>query len=98
MRRRSGNDRCPTTTRDLQTEKALAYLTSGDFTVEGDAQKAVEAIYEVIVGEGVGKGKEAERYLPLGRDLVVRMKEVKDQLSHSLEVFEDVASNVFIEK
>jgi hypothetical protein len=79
-------------------ETLLNIMASGQFVGDGDPQKMVQAIYEVIVGEGVGKGHEAERYLPLGRDMIKRVVEVRDKLNHALEVFQDVANNVYVEK
>ncbi|KFZ03796.1 hypothetical protein V502_10652, partial [Pseudogymnoascus sp. VKM F-4520 (FW-2644)] len=68
-------------------EKTINAMGSGNFHPEGDKEKAVKAIYEVVMGEGVGAGQEAERFLPLGRDLAARVKQVQDQYSHSMEVF-----------
>lgn len=77
------------------TEKTINAMSSGNFNPDGDKEKAVKAIYEVVMGEGVGAGQEAERFLPLGRDLAARVKQVQDQYSHSMEVFGHICSNVY---
>lgn len=78
--------------------QTMEYMASGRFAPDGDKEKAVRAIYEVVVGEGVGKGHEGERLLPLGRDLAPRLKLIQEQMEHALEVFGDVCGNVYIEK
>lgn len=78
--------------------KTLQYMTSGQFSADGDTIKGVKAIYEVIMGEGAGAGKVGEMFLPLGREMEARVKLVRDRLDHSWEVFGDVATNVYIEK
>ncbi|KAK9238765.1 hypothetical protein V1525DRAFT_387154 [Lipomyces kononenkoae] len=75
--------------------KTIDYMVSGKFDPDGDKEKAVNAIYEVVMGEGVGTGNEEERFLPLGRDLAARVKQVQDQYTHSMEVFGDVCNNVY---
>ncbi|OBT64783.1 hypothetical protein VE03_06478 [Pseudogymnoascus sp. 23342-1-I1] len=76
-------------------EKTINAMGNGSFNPEGDKEKAVKAIYEVVMGEGVGAGRQGERFLPLGRDLAARVKQVQDQYSHSMEVFGDICNNVY---
>ena len=76
-------------------DKTLNIMGSGRFEPDGDKEKAVKAIYEVVVGEGVGAGREGERFLPLGRDLAARVKQVQDWHTHSMEVFGDICNNVY---
>jgi NAD(P)-dependent dehydrogenase (short-subunit alcohol dehydrogenase family) len=76
-------------------DKTINYMVSGHFHPEGDKEKAVKAIYEVVMGEGVGAGQEGERFLPLGRDVAARVKQVQDQYSHSMEVFGHICNNVY---
>ncbi|KAH8882510.1 NAD(P)-binding protein [Thozetella sp. PMI_491] len=73
-------------------------LGSGNFKPDGDKQKAAKAIYEVVVGEGVGKGREAERVLPLGRDVAARIKSIAEQWQNTMEAFGEVCNNVYAEK
>ncbi|KAK0709226.1 hypothetical protein B0T26DRAFT_742778 [Lasiosphaeria miniovina] len=73
-------------------------LMSGEFQPDGDKDKAVRAVFDVVVGEGpVGTGREAERLLPLGRDMAARVRLVQDNLAHTMEVFGDVCNNVYID-
>jgi hypothetical protein len=59
----------------------------------------MKAVYEVVVGEGAGAGREAERFLPLGTNMTARVVElVQEYLAHGLEVFGDVTNNVNIDK
>ncbi|KAJ9133156.1 NAD(P)-binding protein [Pleurostoma richardsiae] len=78
-----------------ETMKAMA---SSAMSPDGDKVKASKAICDVVLGEGVGAGHQGETILPLGRDMVSRCKLARDKLDHALQVFEDVATNVYIEK
>ena len=77
-----------------KTVNAIKY----GFQPDGDTDKAVKAIYEVVVGEGVGAGHEGERFLPLGRDLAARVQQVCDQYQNSMKVFGEICNNVYIER
>ncbi|PNP50072.1 hypothetical protein THARTR1_09204 [Trichoderma harzianum] len=79
------------------SEKLMEIMSTGKFAPNGDKDKAMKAVYEVVVGEGVGKSHEAERALPLGQDLAVRIQVVQNYLSHAIEVFGDVCNNVQLE-
>ena len=79
-------------------EQMIKVLLSRNFPPDGDKDKATKAVYEVVMGEGIGKGREGERILPLGRDLAARVKHVQDQLTHSMEVFGDICNNVHVDK
>lgn len=79
-------------------EKLMDMLSTGKYTPNGDKDKAMKAVYEVVVGEGVGKGHEAERVLPLGQDLASRINVVQEYLSHALDVFGTICNNVYLEK
>jgi hypothetical protein len=86
---------------DTMTGKTMAVMTGGGpggYVPDGDKTKAMKAVYEVIVGEGIGVGREGERVLPLGRDEAVRVQEIVDQWKHAMEVFGDICNNVFLEK
>ena len=84
--------------RGRPAEKVPQMLHSGEYKMDGDPDKAVRAIFDVAVGEGVGIGREAEQVLPLGRDMAARVKEVVDKWGHTMEVFSDVCNNVYLEK
>ncbi|OTA96550.1 hypothetical protein M434DRAFT_67204 [Hypoxylon sp. CO27-5] len=79
------------------TGKIYDVMSSGNFHVPGDHIKATQAIYDVIVGEGIGKGHENEMMLPLGIDMAERLKEVRERLDHAMEVFGDICNNVGID-
>ena len=79
-------------------DKTMEVISSGKFEPDGDKDKAMKAVYEVVMGVGVGAGHEAEKFLPLGRDLAARVKLLQDQFAHSLEVFGEVCNNVYIDK
>ena len=73
-------------------------MKSRKVPINGDKDKAMKAVYEVVVAEGVGAGHEAERFLPLGTDMTVRVKTVMEYLGHGLEVFGEVTDGVKIDK
>ncbi|KAI9742145.1 MAG: hypothetical protein M1818_004045 [Claussenomyces sp. TS43310] len=79
-------------------EQMIHVLSSGKLVPNGDKDKAMKAVYEVVVGEGAGAGREAERFLPLGTDMTIRVKMVQDYLAHALTVFGDVINSVGIDK
>ncbi|KAM0249833.1 hypothetical protein ACHAQJ_008901 [Trichoderma viride] len=80
------------------SERLMDMISTGKFAPNGDKDKAMKAVYEVVVGEGIGKNREAERALPLGRDLAARVQIVQDYLSHSMEVFGSICNNVYLEE
>ncbi|KAL8831911.1 MAG: hypothetical protein Q9191_000590 [Dirinaria sp. TL-2023a] len=79
-------------------DQMVQYIASGKIPINGDKDKAMKAVYEIVIGEGVGAGREAERFLPLGTDMTARVKMVQDYLAHALEVFEHVTNNVNIDR
>ncbi|KAI1646591.1 putative short-chain oxidoreductase [Daldinia loculata] len=60
----------------------------------GDKDKGMKAVYEVVVGEGIGAGRESEPLLLLGSDMTARAKAVQQYLGHALEAFKDVTNYV----
>ena len=75
----------------------VQYLKSGKVPIHGDKDKAMKALYEVVTGQGVGVGLEAEKLLPLGTDMTARVQGARDILAHSLEVFGHVTDSVGID-
>ncbi|KAL4991800.1 hypothetical protein BDW68DRAFT_198088 [Aspergillus falconensis] len=75
-------------------EQVQGLLVSGKIKPNGDKDKAMQAVYQVVAGEGVGEGHRAEKLLPLGSDMTPRLKGVQDYLGHALEVFGAVTNNV----
>ncbi|KAI1136422.1 putative short-chain oxidoreductase [Hypoxylon sp. FL0543] len=80
------------------TGKMYDIMCSGNFHVPGDHLKATQAIYDVIVGEGIGKGHENEIMIPLGVDMAERLYEVRERLDHAMEVFGEICNNVGIDE
>lgn len=80
------------------TDSMLTNMSRGTFVPDGDKEKAVQAVYEVVMGEGVGAGHEGEGFLPLGRDLAVWLKQVQHQYMHSIEVFGEICHNVYVDQ
>lgn len=79
-------------------ETMINYLKSGKVPVNGDKNKAMKAVFDVVTGQGVGAGHEAEPLLPLGPDMIPRVQGVRDHFAHTLEVFGSVAESVAIDK
>ena len=71
-------------------------LSSGKHFPDGDKDKAMKALYEVVFGKGGGAGREVKRFLPLGTDMAARVNPVHGYLSHGLDVFGDVTNDVSI--
>ncbi|KAF7560172.1 hypothetical protein G7046_g3970 [Stylonectria norvegica] len=80
------------------SQQLIQWISSGKFVPSGDKEKAMKALYEIVVGEGVGVGKENEIFLPLGPDMINRVKGVQKYLAHSVEVFGDISENLTIDK
>jgi hypothetical protein len=72
--------------KDSVAAQTIDYLTSGQLVPNGDKDKAMKAVCEVVVGEGVGKGREGERLLPWGNEMVSRLEGAREYLRRGLEV------------
>ncbi|KAL1900621.1 hypothetical protein Sste5346_002346 [Sporothrix stenoceras] len=79
--------------------KIMSFMSSGGQAAyaQGDPAKAARAIFEVATATGIGHGRESEVLLPLGEDCAVRVGEVRDTLTHALEVFGDVSRHVGVD-
>lgn len=62
-------------------------MSSGTFNPAGDADKAAKVIVDVVLGAGVGEGRQGETALPLGPDVLPRLELIRDRMVHALEVF-----------
>jgi hypothetical protein len=80
--------------KDTVVEKLVTAFQSGNLPMLGDHKKAVKAIYEVVVGEGVGVGKEKEVQMVLGTDCAVRVQEVQEGYEHMMDAFGEVCHSV----
>lgn len=93
-----GKEPIPDDYKDTTVGKMIEYMHGGNYVADGDPAKAANAIYEVVVGKGVGAGKETEMLMPLGREMEARVKLIRDRMDHCWEVFGDVATNVFVDR
>ncbi|KAI5922645.1 hypothetical protein F4810DRAFT_245924 [Camillea tinctor] len=93
-----GKNTRPDDYKGTMVEQMIQYISKGNFPVDGDKDKAMKAVYEVVVGEGFATGHEAEKLLPLGKDMTARIKSQAQSLLHSLEVFGSITNNVSIDK
>ena len=91
---RAGEVPMPEDYKGTAVDQVMQHLLGGRFDPDGDAEKAVKAIYEVVVGDGVGRGREEETMLPLGRDMFERLKKVTDGYMRVMKVFGEVCNNV----
>ncbi len=73
-----GKNPVPADYKGSVAEQTLEMISSGKLSKDGDTDKAMKAVYEVVVGEGVGKGRGGEKLLPLGRDITPRLKLIKE--------------------
>ncbi|KAJ5977894.1 Short-chain oxidoreductase [Penicillium viridicatum] len=80
------------------TEQVQGLLVSGKIKPNGDKDKAMQAVYQVVAGEGVGEGHQTEKLLPMGSDMTPRFKGVQEYLSHALDVFGSVTNSVDVDK
>ena len=80
-------------------EQVMHWARTDTFPLKkGDKDKAMQALYQVVVGEGVGRGLEAERILPLGGDMTARVQGVRDDLDRSLRVFSSITNAVSVDE
>ncbi|KAI0437526.1 putative short-chain oxidoreductase [Xylaria telfairii] len=79
-------------------DQIMDYIGSGKIVPNGDKEKAMKAVYQLIIGEGFGIGKENEKFLPLGSDMTARMTLVQGQLAHAKEVFGEITNGVDLAK
>ena len=93
-----GKNPLPDDYNGTMSEKMIGFLKSGKVPINGDKDKAMRAVYEVVMGEGAGAGLESERLLPLGTDMTTRVKTMQGQLSHSLDALGHITNNVGIDK
>jgi hypothetical protein len=78
-------------------DKVMNALSRGSYTPQGDKDKAVKVIFEVVTATGDGQGRENEVLVPLGKDCLVRVEEVRDGLNHTIEVLGEMAKSVALD-
>jgi len=57
----------------------------------GNVEKGCQRIYEVLMGEGMAKGKKEYLRLPLGADCLKRAKAKVDTLKETMDDMEEIA-------
>lgn len=83
---------------DSMANKVVNAVVGISFVPQGDHKKAVQVIYDMIVGQGVGEGREAERLLPLGVEMELMMDRVVTAMKHSIDTFREVCTGVALDK
>ena len=63
---------------------------------KGDVEKGVERMYEVIMGEGMGKGKEAYLRCLIGKDCYDRGKQALEKKLENVEAMKEIAESTDI--
>lgn len=89
-----GNNPFPEAYKSTVAGLFLDYIESGKIVPKGDKDKAMKALYQLVVGEGFGAGKEKETFLPLGSEMIPRMTGVQEYLTHAKEVFGEITESV----
>jgi len=75
----------------------IKMVTGQKYPSPGDKDKAAKAIFDVVTGQGAGAGHEAEVHLPLGSDSGRRVFEVRDKLTHAMDVFGGICNSVGVD-
>jgi hypothetical protein len=79
-------------------EKIIQIVSEGKVPVNAEKDKAMQAVYEVIMGQDRGAGKEDQNLVPVGIDLTDRFKLLQKQYSDALEAFESITNHVAMDK
>ncbi|KAI8652518.1 hypothetical protein NCS57_01316000 [Fusarium keratoplasticum] len=80
-----------------RTDQVAHSLLGSKYKADGDHRKASQVIYEVVMGEGRGEGKEDERVMPLGRDMLLLMDNVFKDMHHQIETFREIGNSVYVD-
>lgn len=80
------------------TEMVTTSVQGSNYVPDGDHIKASRVLYEMVLGEGFGAGKESETVIFLGRDMWKSVERADEKWKHDLETFKEVCNNVYIEK
>ncbi|KAK8058175.1 hypothetical protein PG994_008623 [Apiospora phragmitis] len=83
-----------TTYADKAVGKMLAYMKSGTAQLNGDVQKGVQAMYDVIMGVGPGAGHLNEPHLPLGAGAAHFVAGQAAQAQRTLAAFGELSRSV----
>lgn len=80
-----------------RTDSVMKAIVSRSLKPNGDKDKAMKAVYDVIVGQGPGERKDSEPLLVLGNDMISRVYIAKSHFQAGLDAFGDLASSVKLE-
>ncbi|KAI0517960.1 hypothetical protein F5B22DRAFT_86029 [Xylaria bambusicola] len=89
-----GKSPVPEAYKGTEAGRFLDILDSGNIVPRGDKDKAMKALYQLVVGEGFGAGKEKETFLPLGIEMLARITKTQEYLAHSKEIFGEITASV----
>jgi hypothetical protein len=73
------------------TDKIMNHFGDADGKQIGDVEKGCQRMYEVVMGEGMAKGKKECLRLPLGEDCLKRAREKIDSLRETMDEMEGIA-------
>ena len=73
-------------------------ISSVPGTQLGDPDKAMEAVVDVVRGEGVAKGRQFPRYLILGEDAEQDVRIKSHKILNALDEWKDVTCGVSYDK
>ncbi|KAL2848777.1 putative short-chain oxidoreductase [Aspergillus pseudodeflectus] len=93
-----GETPLPEDYRGTFTEQVQELLVGGKIKPNGDKDKAMKAVFEVVAGVGVGEGHQSEKLLPLGSDMSPRLKGVQEYIGQALDVFGSVTNRVDVDE
>lgn len=81
--------------RGSMTEKVLTNVNN--YQPDGDHRKATQILYEMVMGEGRGHGKERETVMVLGRDMWRSQQDIFGRTKHMMDTFDEMCNSVHLE-
>ncbi|KAK7934748.1 hypothetical protein PG985_000243 [Apiospora marii] len=79
---------------DKAVGKMLSYMKSGTAKLNGDVQKGVQAMYDVVMGVGPGEGRLNEPHLPLGAGAAYFVSQQAAAAQRTLAAFGELSKSV----
>lgn len=84
--------------RGTLVDSVLDRLRRSDGKQQGDPEKGAERIYEVVMGEGMAKGRPEYLRLPLGAEGLKNARAKANQLMETFDALEDIALSTSFEE
>lgn len=81
---------------EMRTQAASGFATIRQ-GIRGDPDKAMNALVDVVRGEGVAQGREWSGYLILGEDVEADIKRKMKKIESVLDTWSDVTRGVNLE-